>query len=1098
MKKNFKPLIFTILLVIISSSLFFVTNISVADAVSSVEPIVVSATPSATDSAYDLRDYIDIQVENQGSYGICWAYASLTSLETYLALNYGEYYDFSELHLAISTYAQDGYYSSITNALKSGGNFDMLFTYAQKLNYFVLEEEYSISNYSSISNKMLTDYNTVNENYYSVAKIKDTHKFSSYYGDKSSKNLTQFRQEVKSHIIEYGSISSAIKTSGATWTASNDLCVTDSSVLTNPTQAVDHMISIIGWDDNYDANGEWSEKGAYLCLNSWGSSWGKNGCFYVSYNDYLVEYCMHGITSASLGDINLEYNTYKNYPTNTYSQRHTLGDGTLVTAQVLDVSPYLHQQLESIDFFIQGTQTSLSYKFYSTRSEAISGLNSSYSTLSTSSKQYSLYDKHTLSSPLTISNDYLVIFASTTILSSVRNISTSLASSSVDFEQDCFVQNSGGITWQAFLTSKNDDTTNYTLPIRLRFANPVEVSSFSGDAVSYTASTDTQYIKNNAIFLNKSLYCTIKNATIDLDNIKICKPIIANGGTDVTSKFTINLTGEKLSIVLSKAIDSTFTAGNYIISIPTSSGTIYRVIEVQTGITYLINYHLDGGVASDNPKYFTDKQTSLTLTDPVKDGYIFVAWYTDEGCTNEFVNTNLPKSSLDLYAKYDFACPTLVSKTSDVNSTYSKDSPVTIQVVARHALESQFNVISYQWYKKNGSTFEKLSGETNSSLSLNGVDKSGYYACEISITITDPSLVATSCVRTLEVSDKNAIQVTINKFIYNMSNAHWVYIDKDGKQSNYTEAVFYKASNYTMQVDGLPDGVTINYTGNSATDIGKYTAHAELVYDDMDGNAYAEPIEDLNWEIRKAKITIKIAEITEEEPLTLEQLKTKFDCTIDAEYLPAELSTNKQKLEYLEFEYLGPFDTDQPTIKTISGQTKQFDYYDITIIDSLYRQVTLTLTDTNNSGISVYNSHGFTKDCVFEVNYTTSVSAETQKLLSNAHVSLVKGYNLKFSYLRENDTYTVTLPIERNDLLAQLHIFMVKDGKLVRINQTDISTSGITIEAGELDAEFLIVEADTGHTSNTQKMAIILIACGFVILYVCIIVEHIRKKRRMW
>lgn len=53
--------------------------------------------------SFDLRDKIDIKVENQGSTGICYAYASLTSVETNLALINGENLDFSEVHLAALT-----------------------------------------------------------------------------------------------------------------------------------------------------------------------------------------------------------------------------------------------------------------------------------------------------------------------------------------------------------------------------------------------------------------------------------------------------------------------------------------------------------------------------------------------------------------------------------------------------------------------------------------------------------------------------------------------------------------------------------------------------------------------------------------------------------------------------------------------------------------------------------------------------------------------------------------------------------------------------------------------------------------------------------
>ncbi|MDD6450534.1 lectin like domain-containing protein [Lachnospiraceae bacterium YH-ros2228] len=52
-----------------------------------------------------------------------------------------------------------------------------------------------------------------------------------------------------------------------------------------------HDVVIIGWDDNYDKSKFASKvpgNGAYICQNSWGSSFGDDGVFYVSYYDTNV------------------------------------------------------------------------------------------------------------------------------------------------------------------------------------------------------------------------------------------------------------------------------------------------------------------------------------------------------------------------------------------------------------------------------------------------------------------------------------------------------------------------------------------------------------------------------------------------------------------------------------------------------------------------------------------------------------------------------------------------------------------------------------------------------------------------------------------
>ena len=52
-------------------------------------------------SSYDLRDHISVQVEDQGPLGICYAYATLTSVETNISLTHKKLVDFSDIHLAV-------------------------------------------------------------------------------------------------------------------------------------------------------------------------------------------------------------------------------------------------------------------------------------------------------------------------------------------------------------------------------------------------------------------------------------------------------------------------------------------------------------------------------------------------------------------------------------------------------------------------------------------------------------------------------------------------------------------------------------------------------------------------------------------------------------------------------------------------------------------------------------------------------------------------------------------------------------------------------------------------------------------------------------
>lgn len=84
-------------------------------------------------------------------------------------------------------------------------------------------------------------------------------------------------------------------------------------------------------------------------------------------------------------------------------------------------------------------------------------------------------------------------------------------------------------------------------------------------------------------------------------------------------------------------------------------------------------------------------------------------------------------------------------------------------------------------------------------------------------------------------------KLTINKINYDMSSAQWDY------ENTYT----YNGSEQTVEVVGLPQGVSVKqYTNNTKTNAGDYTANVEFNYDTVNHN---EPtLANLNWTINKA------------------------------------------------------------------------------------------------------------------------------------------------------------------------------------------------------------------------------------------------------
>ncbi len=261
------------------------------------------STYQLTPSYYCLRDDYMIYTTYQGKYGLCWAYACNTALETMIAINYNEFYNFSSAWTGLTAkcYWDNHGYQDYT--VGGGGN----------INYY----QYAVENYGLMlqSDFDLTDFYTI-----------DDKNYKEFYNHYSSNAITDLGfdfsivtysnypalETIKSHIMSNGSLYASVK-------STNILNQTSLYSKTNGTS--DHAVSIIGWDDSYKAS-TWDKAGAWIALNSWGDDWGNDGIFYISYNDVITSQAFYGfapknsdlkveISSSNSNIDNLIVNKYK-------------------------------------------------------------------------------------------------------------------------------------------------------------------------------------------------------------------------------------------------------------------------------------------------------------------------------------------------------------------------------------------------------------------------------------------------------------------------------------------------------------------------------------------------------------------------------------------------------------------------------------------------------------------------------------------------------------------------------------------------------------------------------------------------------------------
>ena len=242
---------------------------------------------------FNLADKIDIKVENQGFYGLCWDFASMKSLETYCLLNGIGDYDFSEIHL--DYLESDLMYG--TRKVHDGGNF---YYFQKYINEFgvVSEESAPYREHTEEEYNKFPDIPKVIEVTETVEfPTMDKNRLGQYSDEEYAQMEKEFRKTVKEHIMKNGGL----------YTTTVGSASVNSFTSVKDDISLNHAVTIVGWDDNYSKSNFKSpggyvpeHDGAYIALNSWGPNRNDKGYFYISYEDKFVEYDMNGIISTSL------------------------------------------------------------------------------------------------------------------------------------------------------------------------------------------------------------------------------------------------------------------------------------------------------------------------------------------------------------------------------------------------------------------------------------------------------------------------------------------------------------------------------------------------------------------------------------------------------------------------------------------------------------------------------------------------------------------------------------------------------------------------------------------------------------------------------